>query len=58
MTSDEKIDLIGNFEEMVDKLLEDDSLMKVTHQSKNGGSITIYWVGKVLRVDIKLKEEE
>lgn len=58
MTTDDKLDLIGNFEEMVDKLLEDDTLMKVTHQSKGGGSITIYWVGKVLRVDIVFKEDK
>lgn len=56
MTPDEKINLIGNFEEMFDRLIENEK--EVTYVSKGGNSIKGYWVGKIIRIDINLKGEE
>lgn len=55
LSKDEKYNLISNFEEMFDRLTNNEK--EVTYITKKNNSINGYLVGNIIRIDINIKEE-
>jgi len=55
MDSKEKIDIIGSFEEIIDKLL--DGQDDFFYQTEKGNFIKAYWEDNLIKLEILLKGE-